>query len=44
MYLRMTKPPEPPWAKVVRYALGAYKVFIDRVVVKTSKGVHSIGN
>ena len=31
-------------AKVVSYALGACKVFIDRFVVKTSKGAHSIGN
>ena len=38
------KPPRAPRAKVVSYALGAYKVFNDRVVVKTSKGAHSIGN
>jgi len=38
------KPPRAPRAEVVSYALGAYKVFIDRVVVKTSKGAHSIGN
>jgi hypothetical protein len=33
------KPPRPPRAKVV-----SYKVFIDRVVVKSSKWAHSIGN
>jgi hypothetical protein len=31
-------------AKVVSYALGAYKVFIESFVVKTSKRVHSIEN
>ena len=38
------KPPRVPKTKVVSYALGAYKVFNERVVVKTSKGAHSIGN
>jgi hypothetical protein len=38
------RPPWAPRAKVVSYALGVYKVFIDRVVVETSKGAHSIGN
>jgi hypothetical protein len=38
------KLPRVPRAKVVSYALGAYKVFNDRFVVKTSKGAHSIGN
>ena len=31
-------------ARVVSYALGAYKVFIERVVVETSKRAHSIRN
>ena len=31
-------------ARVVSYALEAYKVFIESVVVKTSKRVHLIGN
>jgi hypothetical protein len=31
-------------ARVVSYALGAYKVFIEVVVVETSKKAHSIGN
>jgi hypothetical protein len=35
--------PRSPRAKVVSYALGAYKVFIVRVIVKTPKGAHSIG-
>ena len=33
-----------PSAKVVSYALGAYMVFIDSAVIKTSKGAHSIEN
>ena len=31
-------------ARVVSYALWAYKVFIEGVVVETSKKAHSIGN
>jgi ABC-type amino acid transport system permease subunit len=38
------KPSRVPRAKVVSYALGTYMVCIDRVVVKTSKGGHSIEN
>jgi hypothetical protein len=30
-------------ARVVSYAHGAFKVFIESVVVKTSKRAHSIG-
>jgi hypothetical protein len=30
--------------QVLSYALGAYKVFIESVVVETSKQNHSIGN
>ena len=30
--------------RVVSYALGTYKVFIDSDVVETSKRAHSIGN
>jgi hypothetical protein len=30
--------------RVVSYALGAYKVLIESVVVETSKRAHSIGN
>ena len=33
------KPPRAPRAKVVSLALGAYKAFIDRVVVKLQKGL-----
>jgi hypothetical protein len=29
--------------RVVSYALGAYNVFIEFVVIETSKGFHSIG-
>ena len=37
--LRMaTPPPIALRARVVSYALGAYKVFIESVVVETSKG------
>jgi hypothetical protein len=31
-------------ARVITYALGAYKVFIQRFFVETSKRAHSIGN
>jgi hypothetical protein len=31
-------------ARVLSYALGAYKVFIEDVFVETSKTAHSIGN
>jgi hypothetical protein len=30
--------------RVVSYTLGAYKVFMERVVTETSKRAHSIGN
>ena len=33
-----------PRARVVSYALGAYKVFIERVVVYALEGNHWIGN
>jgi hypothetical protein len=33
------KPPTPLWEKVLSYALGEYKIFIDSFVVKTSKGL-----
>jgi hypothetical protein len=36
--------PAPLRARVISYALGAYQVFIDSVVVQTSKRAHSIGN
>ena len=36
----MTTP--PPRVRVVSYALGAYKVFIEHVVVETSKGLISL--
>jgi hypothetical protein len=42
--LKDDKPPRAPRAKVVSYALGAYKVFIDGVVIKASKGAHFIRN
>jgi predicted GNAT family acetyltransferase len=35
---------KPPRAKAVSYALGAYKVLIDSVVVKSSKGANSVWN
>jgi hypothetical protein len=41
--LEMT-PPHSPMARVVSYALGAYKVSIESVVVETSKRAYSIGN
>jgi hypothetical protein len=31
-------------SRVVSYALGEYKIFIESVVVETSKRTHSIGN
>ena len=41
----MTAPPLTALrARVLSYALGAYKVFIEGVVVETSEEVHSIGN
>jgi hypothetical protein len=43
--LRITTPFSPALrARIVIYALGAYKVFIERVIVETSKVAHSIGN
>jgi hypothetical protein len=43
-YLRVTTPPPTAlWARVISYALGAYKIFIESVVVETSKWAHSIG-
>jgi hypothetical protein len=43
-YLRMAAPPTALRVKAVSYALGAYKVFKERVIVETSKTAHSIGN
>ena len=40
----MTTPLTALRARVVSYALGAYKVFIEAVVVETSKKAHLIGN
>jgi len=37
-------PPTALRTRVVSYALGAYKVFIESIVVKTSKSADSIGN
>jgi hypothetical protein len=37
-------PPTNLRARVLSYALGTYKVFIEGVVVETSKQAHSIGN
>jgi hypothetical protein len=37
-------PPTVFRARVVNYTLGAYKVFIESGVVKTSKRAHLIGN
>jgi hypothetical protein len=37
-------PPTSFRARVISYALGAYKVFIESFVVETSKRAHSIGN
>jgi hypothetical protein len=37
--LRMTTPPPALRARVVSYALGAYKAFIESAVVETSKGL-----
>jgi hypothetical protein len=38
------KPLTPLRARVVNYALGKYKVFVDSVVLQTSKRADSIGN
>ena len=43
MYLKMITPTDLR-ARVVSYALGAYKVFIESVVVETSKRAHWTGN
>jgi hypothetical protein len=43
MFLRRTLP-KAFRARVVSYALGAYKIFIEHVVAETSKRGHSIGN
>ena len=37
-------PPTALRTRAVSYALGAYKVFIERIVVETSKRAPSIGN
>ena len=37
-------PPTALRVRVVIYALGTYKVFIEWAVVETSKRAHSIGN
>jgi hypothetical protein len=45
MFLRKTLPSPPTLrARVLSYALGAYKVIIEGVVVEISKKAHSIGN
>jgi hypothetical protein len=44
MFLRRTFPPTALRARVVSYALGTFKVFIESLVVETSKRAHSIGN
>jgi hypothetical protein len=36
-------PPTPFRARVVISALGSYKIFLDSVVVESSKRAHSIG-
>ena len=36
-------PPTPLRAMVISYALGAYKIFIEGVVIETSKKAHLIG-
>jgi hypothetical protein len=41
--LRMTNPSTALRARVVSYAVGAFTVFIESIVVETSKRVHSIG-
>jgi hypothetical protein len=38
------KPLRAPREKVVSYAFGTYRVLIDRIVIKTSKGAHSTEN
>ena len=38
------QPSIPLRARVVSYSLGSYKVFIDNVIVETSKRADSIGN
>ena len=43
MFLRRTLP-QTLRTRVLSYALGAYKVFIEGVVVETSKGAHLTGN
>ena len=44
IFLRRIPPPTTLRARGLSYALGAYKVFIEGVVVETSKQAHSIGN
>ena len=44
MSLRMKIPHSIPQGKVESYTLGTYKVFIESVVIETSKLAHSIGN
>jgi hypothetical protein len=43
IFLRRTLP-QNPQGKGFKLCPGAYKVFIEGVVVKTSKKAHSIGN
>jgi hypothetical protein len=40
----MTLSPQPLRTRVVSYALRAYEVFIESVVVEISKRTHSIEN
>ena len=38
------KPPTPLRARVLSYALGAYKVLIDRAIVENSKWSYPMGH
>jgi hypothetical protein len=38
------KPPKALNARALSFALGAYKVFTERVFIETSKRVHSVRN
>jgi hypothetical protein len=42
-FLRMTPPPTALRVQIVSYVLGEYNVFVESVVVETSKRAHSIG-
>jgi hypothetical protein len=43
-YYTFDTPPRVFRARVTSYALGAYKVFVESIVVETSEKVHSTGN